>query len=43
MAEALHATSPQNARQRALDRFKAGRAPVLVATDIAARGIASPT
>jgi len=39
LAEALHGNKSQNARQRALDRFKAGRARVLVATDIAARGI----
>jgi ATP-dependent RNA helicase RhlE len=38
-AEALHGNKSQNARQRALDRFKGGRARVLVATDIAARGI----
>src|SRR5208283_1283701 len=29
----------QNARQRALERFRSGHARVLVATDIAARGI----
>ena len=33
------ATSRQNARQRALDAFSAGRTRVLVATDVAARGI----
>jgi hypothetical protein len=38
-AEAIHGNKSQNARQRALDGFKAGRLRVLVATDIAARGI----
>lgn len=38
-AEAVHGNKSQNARQRALDSFKAGRAWVLVATDVAARGI----
>ncbi|MES2964500.1 MAG: DEAD/DEAH box helicase [Bdellovibrionota bacterium] len=35
----IHGNKSQNARQRALDDFKAGRIRVLVATDIAARGI----
>jgi ATP-dependent RNA helicase RhlE len=38
-AEAIHGNKSQNARQRALDMFKSGKARVLVATDIAARGI----
>jgi ATP-dependent RNA helicase RhlE len=38
-SEALHGNKSQNARQRALERFRAGDARVLVATDIAARGI----
>jgi ATP-dependent RNA helicase RhlE len=38
-AAAIHGNKSQNARQRALDAFKAGRIRVLVATDIAARGI----
>jgi ATP-dependent RNA helicase RhlE len=38
-AEAIHGNKSQNARQRALDNFRTGRARVLVATDIAARGI----
>jgi superfamily II DNA/RNA helicase len=38
-AEALHGDMPQGARQRALARFEAGRAQVLVATDVAARGL----
>jgi ATP-dependent RNA helicase RhlE len=37
--EALHGNKSQNARERSLDRFRSGRARVLVATDIAARGI----
>ncbi len=38
-AEAIHGNKSQNARQRALDNFKSGATRVLVATDIAARGI----
>ncbi len=38
-AEAIHGNKSQNARVRALDNFKASRTRVLVATDIAARGI----
>src|SRR6185437_3273328 len=38
-AEAIHGNKAQNARQRALSNFKEGKTPVLVATDIAARGI----
>jgi ATP-dependent RNA helicase RhlE len=38
-AEAIHGNKTQGARQRALKRFRAGEARVLVATDIAARGI----
>ena len=38
-AEAIHGNKSQNARQRALENFRAGRTRVLVATDIAARGI----
>jgi ATP-dependent RNA helicase RhlE len=38
-AEAIHGNKNQNARTRALQGFKAGRTPVLVATDIASRGI----
>ncbi|HEY4075390.1 MAG TPA: DEAD/DEAH box helicase [Rhizomicrobium sp.] len=39
VAEAIHGNKSQNARQRALDLFRTGKARVLVATDIAARGI----
>ena len=38
-AEAIHGNKSQNARQRALSNFKDGKIRVLVATDIAARGI----
>ena len=38
-AAAIHGDKAQNARQRALKDFTAGRIRVLVATDIAARGI----
>ncbi len=38
-AEAIHGNKSQSARQRALAQFKDGSARVLVATDIAARGI----
>ncbi|WP_455373464.1 DEAD/DEAH box helicase [Limibacillus halophilus] len=41
-AEALHGNKSQSARQHALKRFTQGRARVLVATDIAARGIDVP-
>jgi ATP-dependent RNA helicase RhlE len=39
VAEALHGNKSQNARQRALANFKKKTTRVLVATDIAARGI----
>ena len=38
-AEAIHGNRNQNQRQRALDAFAAGHPRVLVATDVAARGI----
>jgi ATP-dependent RNA helicase RhlE len=38
-AEAIHGNKSQNARERALSGFKNGTVRVLVATDIAARGI----
>jgi superfamily II DNA/RNA helicase len=37
--DALHGDMSQPARQRALQRFEAGRVDVLVATDVAARGL----
>ncbi len=39
VADAIHGNKSQGARQRALKRFRDGNARVLVATDIAARGI----
>jgi ATP-dependent RNA helicase RhlE len=41
-AEALHGNKAQNARVRALEAFRCGRVGILVATDIAARGIDVP-
>lgn len=38
-AAALHGNKSQGARTRALEEFRAARTPVLVATDIAARGL----
>lgn len=38
-SEAIHGDKSQNSRQRALINFKTGKTQVLVATDIAARGI----
>jgi superfamily II DNA/RNA helicase len=38
-AEAMHGDLPQAARERALSRFESGTANVLVATDVAARGL----
>jgi ATP-dependent RNA helicase RhlE len=37
--EAIHGNKTQGARQRALTNFKAGKTNVIIATDIAARGI----
>jgi ATP-dependent RNA helicase RhlE len=37
--EAMHGDKAQSSRQRALDDFRSGRLRVLVATDVAARGI----
>ncbi len=38
-AQAIHGGLPQSARRRALEAFTDARSPVLVATDVAARGI----
>jgi len=38
-ADAIHGGKSQGQRQRALDSFKASRTKILVATDVAARGI----
>jgi ATP-dependent RNA helicase RhlE len=39
ISEAIHGNKSQGARQRALSNFKSGETKVLIATDIAARGI----
>ena len=38
-AEAIHGNKSQNARQLALKKFRTGKARVLVATDVASRGL----
>ena len=38
-ADSIHGDKPQPARLRALDRFKTGEVQILVATDVAARGL----
>ncbi len=38
-SQAIHGDLRQNMRERALERFTDGRLPILVATDVAARGI----
>ena len=38
-AQAIHGNKSQNQRVKALEAFRAGKCPILVATDIAARGI----
>ena len=38
-ADGIHGDKPQATRQRALDRFKASEIQILVATDVAARGL----
>ena len=37
--DVMHADRPQRARERALERFRAGKIQVLVATDVMSRGI----
>lgn len=39
LCDAIHGNKSQNARQRALNNFKSGKTHVIIATDIAARGI----
>ena len=41
-AEAIHGNKSQSQRERALDRFKRGNVAILVATDVAARGLDIP-
>ncbi|GHA67947.1 DEAD/DEAH box helicase [Formosimonas limnophila] len=43
LAAALHGGMPQNVRNRRLDALRKGRTKILVATDVAARGIDVPT
>lgn len=38
-SEAIHGNRSQAQRDRTLDKFRAGKLPVLVATDVAARGV----
>jgi superfamily II DNA/RNA helicase len=38
-AAAMHGDMPQSRRERTLERFRSGRVPTLVATDVAARGL----
>jgi ATP-dependent RNA helicase RhlE len=38
-AEAIHGSNSSSVRQRAMDNFRAGKMPLLVATDAASRGI----
>ena len=38
-AEAIHGDKAQNQRTRALEAFRSGHSPILVATDVAARGL----
>jgi hypothetical protein len=42
-AVALHSHRPQKARLAALDCFKSGSVPILLATDVASRGLDIPT
>jgi ATP-dependent RNA helicase DDX49/DBP8 len=42
-AAALHSFKSQSLRLAALHRFKSGKVPVLIATDVASRGLDIPT
>ena len=39
LSDAIHGNKSQNARQRSIENLKAGKIQVLIATDVAARGI----
>lgn len=41
-ADSIHGNKSQNQRQRAIDKFKSNQTDILVATDVAARGIDVP-
>lgn len=41
-AEALHGDMPQSARETVMGHFREGQTPILVATDVAARGLDIP-
>ena len=38
-ASGIHGDMKQQARTQVMERFKSGRTPILIATDVAARGI----
>jgi ATP-dependent RNA helicase DDX5/DBP2 len=38
-AAAIHGDKSQNEREKVLSQFRSGRSPILVATDVAARGL----
>lgn len=38
-SDALHGDKPQRVRERVLDKFRSGKSHVLIATDVAARGL----
>ena len=40
--DSIHGDKRQNMRKRAIDNFKAGHTNVLIATDVAARGLDIP-
>lgn len=40
---ALHSTKTQQQRLASLSRFKSGQVPILIATDVASRGLDIPT
>lgn len=42
MHSAIHGDKQQNERDWVLDQFKTGKSPIMVATDVASRGIGMP-